>query len=51
VPKGQARIRTQLSAAHDKHHLDAAIEGFKKVGKKHAILGLAGKELMARAAA
>ncbi len=39
VPKGQARIRTQLSAAHEKHHLDSAIEAFKKVVKKHGILG------------
>jgi glycine C-acetyltransferase len=44
VPKGQARIRTQLSAAHEKHHLDTAIEAFKKVGKKHEILGLGKKE-------
>ena len=51
VPKGQARIRTQLSAAHEKRHLDAAIEAFKKVGKKHGILGLGKKELMARAVA
>jgi glycine C-acetyltransferase len=48
VPKGQARIRTQLSAAHEKHHLDIAIEAFKKVGNKHGILGLGRKELMAR---
>ncbi len=39
VPKGQARIRTQLSAAHEKAHLDKAIEAFKKVGKKYDILG------------
>ena len=50
VPKGQARIRTQLSAAHDKHHLDFAIEAFRKVGQKHGILGLGKKELMARCA-
>ncbi|MBZ5664124.1 MAG: glycine C-acetyltransferase [Acidobacteriia bacterium] len=50
VPKGQARIRTQLSAAHEQHHLDTAIEAFKKVGKKHGILGLGRKELMARCA-
>jgi len=47
VPKGQARIRTQLSAAHQKHHLDTAIEAFRKVGEKHHILGLGRKELMA----
>ncbi len=46
VPKGQARIRTQLSAAHDKHHLDTAIAAFKKVGSKHGILGLGKKELI-----
>lgn len=34
VPKGQARIRVQLSAAHEKCHLDRAIEAFIKVGKK-----------------
>jgi len=48
VPKGQARIRTQLSAAHERHHLDTAIEAFKKVGKKHGILGLGKKELIAK---
>ena len=46
VPKGQARIRTQLSAAHDKHHLDTAIAAFKKVGEKYGILGLGKKELI-----
>ncbi|MBK6910642.1 MAG: glycine C-acetyltransferase [bacterium] len=33
VPKEQARIRVQISAAHDGDHLDAAIAAFKKVGK------------------
>jgi glycine C-acetyltransferase len=46
VPKGQARIRTQLSAAHEKHHLDKAIEAFTKVGKKYDILGKGKKELI-----
>jgi len=46
VPKGQARIRTQLSAAHEKHHLDAAIEAFRRVGRKYGILGLGKKELI-----
>jgi glycine C-acetyltransferase len=46
VPKAQARIRTQLSAAHEKHHLDIAIAAFKKVGAKHGILGLGKKELI-----
>ena len=34
VPKGKARIRVQLSAAHDKQHLDKAIAAFIKVGKE-----------------
>jgi glycine C-acetyltransferase len=34
VPKGKARIRVQLSAAHTKEHLDKAIAAFKKVGKE-----------------
>jgi glycine C-acetyltransferase len=38
VPKGQARIRVQLSAAHDKEHLDRAIEAFTKVGKKYGVI-------------
>lgn len=33
VPKGKARIRVQLSAAHEKHHLDKAIDAFIEVGK------------------
>ncbi|TBW27027.1 glycine C-acetyltransferase [Gramella sp. KN1008] len=38
VPKGKARIRVQLSAAHQKEHLDKAIEAFKKVGKELEII-------------
>ena len=34
VPKGQARIRVQLSAAHERHHLDKAINAFIKVGRE-----------------
>ncbi|MEP6261196.1 MAG: glycine C-acetyltransferase [Gillisia sp.] len=34
VPKGKARIRVQLSAAHEKDHLDKAIAAFTKVGKE-----------------
>jgi glycine C-acetyltransferase len=34
VPKGKARIRVQISAAHTKPHLDRALEAFQKVGKK-----------------
>ncbi len=32
VPKGKARIRVQLSAAHDRMHLESAIEAFKRIG-------------------
>ena len=38
VPKGKARIRVQLSAAHDKEHLDKAISAFVKVGKKLEVI-------------
>ncbi len=38
VPKGEARIRVQISAAHEREHLSRAIEGFKKVGKKLQII-------------
>ncbi len=38
VPKGQARIRVQMSAAHDTHHLDKAIEAFTKVGRELGVL-------------
>ncbi|RYY53596.1 MAG: glycine C-acetyltransferase [Chitinophagaceae bacterium] len=38
VAKGQARIRVQLSAAHEQAHLDKAIAGFAKVGKQLGIL-------------
>jgi len=39
VPQGQARIRTQISAGHEIHHLDKALDAFTKVGKKFNILG------------
>lgn len=38
VPKGQARIRVQLSAAHEKSHLDRAIAAFVKVGKELGVI-------------
>lgn len=38
VPKGQARIRVQLSAAHEKHHLDKAIQAFTETGKELGVL-------------
>ncbi len=38
VPKGEARIRTQISAAHSRKHLDLAISAFIKVGKKLKVI-------------
>jgi glycine C-acetyltransferase len=46
VPNGQARIRTQISAGHEMHHLEAALEKFIKVGKKLGILGLKKDEII-----
>jgi len=34
VPKGKARIRTQMSAAHTPDQIDRAVEAFTKVGKR-----------------
>ncbi len=38
VPKGQARIRVQISAGHERHHLDKAIQAFTAVGKELGVL-------------
>jgi glycine C-acetyltransferase len=38
VAKGQARIRVQISAAHEQHHLDKAIAAFSKVGKELGVV-------------
>ncbi len=38
VPKGQARIRVQISAAHERHHLDTAIAAFTKIGKELGVI-------------
>jgi glycine C-acetyltransferase len=38
VPRGEARIRVQISAAHTKEHLDKAIDAFVKVGKKYGVI-------------
>lgn len=38
VPKGEARIRLQISAAHERAHLDAAIAAFEKVGKRLEVI-------------
>jgi glycine C-acetyltransferase len=38
VPQGKARIRVQLSAAHEQHHIDKAIAAFTKVGKALGVI-------------
>ena len=38
VPRGQSRIRVQVSAAHTREHLEKAIAAFAKVGKKHKVI-------------
>ena len=48
VPQGQARIRTQISAGHEVHHLDKALDAFIKVGKKYDILGKTKQEIVAQ---
>jgi glycine C-acetyltransferase len=46
VPKGQARIRTQLSAAHELADLERAAAAFREVGEKYGILGKGKKEIL-----
>jgi len=48
VGKGLARIRVQLSAGHEKEHIDKAISAFEKVGKKYDILGKSKEEIITR---
>lgn len=38
VPKGEARIRVQISAGHDRHHLDKAITAFAEVGRELGVI-------------
>jgi glycine C-acetyltransferase len=38
VPKGQARLRCQVSAAHDRRDLDRAVDAFRKIGKKFEVI-------------
>jgi glycine C-acetyltransferase len=46
VPKGKARIRTQISAGHEMQHLEKALHAFKKVGDKYGILGKTKEEII-----
>lgn len=48
VPQGQARIRVQISADHEREHLDKAIAAFTKVGAKYNILGKKKDEIIAQ---
>jgi len=48
VPKGQARIRVQISAGHETYHLDKAIVAFTKIGKKYDLLGKTKDQIVAQ---
>lgn len=48
VPKGEARIRTQISAGLEKSQLERALDVFVRVGKKHGILGMKKDQIMAK---
>ena len=47
VPQGQARIRIQISADHEREHLDKAITAFRKIGEKYKILGKKKEDIIA----
>jgi len=47
VPQGQARIRVQISADHEREHLDKAIGAFTRVGGRYNILGKKKEEIIA----
>ena len=42
VPRGQARIRTQISAAHSREQLDRAIDAFERIGRELGLIGVSG---------
>ena len=48
VAQSQARIRTQISAGHETHHLDKALAAFIKVGQKFDILGKTKQDIIAK---
>jgi glycine C-acetyltransferase len=48
VAQSQARIRTQISAGHETHHLDKALAAFTKVGRKFDILGKTKQDIIAK---
>ena len=47
VPQGQSRIRVQISADHEREHLDKALAAFRKIGAKYNILGKKKDEIVA----
>ncbi len=47
VPKGEARIRVQISAAHERRHLDEAVAAFTRVGERCGVLGRTREEIIA----
>ncbi len=48
VPRGQARIRVQLSAGHTTEQIDQAVEAFTECGRKYDVLGKSASEIIAR---
>jgi glycine C-acetyltransferase len=48
VPRGEARIRVQLSAAHEPEQIDRAIEAFRSVGQRYGILGMNRDQIVGR---
>jgi len=48
VPKGQARIRVQLSAAHTTEQIDRAVAAFTKIGRKYDVLGKSRDDIIAK---
>lgn len=48
VPKGQARIRVQLSAGHTNEQIDGAVAAFRRVGERYGVPGRSAEEIIAR---
>ena len=40
VPPGRARIRVQLSAAHEREHVETCVAAFRRIGERYGVLGL-----------
>jgi glycine C-acetyltransferase len=48
VPKGEARIRVQLSAAHEPEHIERAIGAFSKIGRQYEVVGQTREQIIER---